>query len=331
MVERESQEETVTRRTFILRYSGFTYCDEQPPWFLTLEELLPDGSVNEFEADDVYRGFEAVLADDCISSLMGHSELTPAEMRNRARCKRRMLDVVRKIASVESDQKFWVISSRDVAALSSGKSKKRRIVRQKRDVFLETAAAMDSYYADRNRKIEEYRQRIKKPHGTPACYARGCRRAECRAAFSRYSRERMAARKNGDNRGVVSGDAVRAHLARVAEAGGSLNVLSRLTGLTHSYLHGIKTGWRKNIRAHYASAILSWTPETVAAEKRIQAKPARLHVQGLLEHGATLTQIAESGGIEPARLDEVVAGCPYIPTWLAQAILALPSDNLPAA
>jgi hypothetical protein len=318
-------------RIFILRCSDY---DQR----ITFEEVLPSGTTNQYEADDVYRSFECVSAD--ISYLIGRTstnsrrsvsdlfrdDYTGDDRRDTisiAKSRRRVLSVVRQVASIKPDESFSVvIGGNDVTPLSSGRSNKRRMVRQKRDVFAETAAAMAEYYAGR----EAYRKRITKTHGTNASYARGCRCDRCRAASTLYNRRRRKARKKGDFRGYVSGDAAREHLAKIIEAGGSLNVLSRLVNLSHSYLHGVKSGWRTKIRADRASAILSWTPETVAAEKKVQAKPARLHVQSLMDQGATLPQIAQSSGIEAAKLDEVLGGYPYIPTWMARAILSLPPE-----
>jgi hypothetical protein len=110
---------------------------------------------------------------------------------------------------------------------------------------------------------------------------------------------------------------------KIIEAGGSLNVLSRLINLTHSYLHGIKTGWRKNVRADRASAILSWSSATVVGEKKIPTKPVRMHVQSLAQEGIPLSQIAETAGIELEKLEEVL-GRQFIPTWMSKLILALP-------
>jgi hypothetical protein len=122
--------------------------------------------------------------------------------------------------------------------------------------------------------------------------------------MTRYSRQRAKARKKGDFRGFVSGEPARDHILKIAEAGGSLHVLSRLVNLTHSYLHGIKTGWRKNVRADRANAIRSWPVATVVGEKKI-------------------SQIAETAGIEPAKLEEAL-GRQFIPTWMSKLILELP-------
>lgn len=141
-----------------------------------------------------------------------------------------------------------------------------------------------------------------------------------------YSRQRAEARKKGDYRGWVPGEAAREHILKLVEAGGSLNVFSRLVNLTHSYLHGIKTGWRRNIRADRASAILSWQIDTVVGEKKIPTKPVRAHVQTLAQQGVPMSRIAETTGIEMEKLEEAL-GRQFIPTWMSRVILALPAQT----
>lgn len=317
------------RRLFVLRYSSSPYDDGQP-FFLTLEEHLPGGTVNEFEADDVYRTFTDLRwKSEHIEFLLHQGKSTLAEARRHAKFMRLLKGVVQRIASIPAGETFCMILSSAVLVLSSGKSKKRHMVRQKRDVFAETASAMEEYLGARERNhaaaVERRRQRLK-PCGTAASYVRGCRCEKCRAAINRYSRQRAKARKKGDFRGFVPGEPVREHILKIVEAGGSLSVLSRLVNLTHSYLHGIKTGWRKNIRADQASAILSWPSATVVGEKKIPTKPVRMHVQSLAQEGIPLSQIAETAGIEPAKLEEAL-GRQFIPTWMSKAILALPAQT----
>lgn len=318
------------RRLFILRYSSSPYEDDQE-FFLTLEEHLPGGTVVEFEADDVYRTFTDLnWTKEHIEFLLYQRKSTVAETRRHATWVRYLKAVVQRIASIPAGEAFCLILSSAVLVLSSGTSKKRRrLVRQQRDVFAETAAAREQYEAarERNRAAREERRRKRlKPCGTPAAYARGCRCDKCRRAMTRYSRQRSKARKKGDFRGFVPGEPARDHILKIIEAGGSLHVLSRLVNLTHSYLHGIKTGWRRNIRADRANAILLWRIDTVIGEKKIPTKPVREHVQTLAQQGITMSRIAETAGIETEKLEEAL-GRQFIPTWMSNAILALPAQT----
>lgn len=321
------------QRLFILRYSpqGSQFWDF---YFLTLEEHLPGGTINQFEPDDVYRTFtECHWEREHIEFLLYQVESTVAQTRRRATWMRYLKAVVQRIASIPAEEAFSVILSEHALVLSSSKSKKRRMVRQKRNVFAETAAAREQLYQDvvrRNAESTERRKQLraerKKPCGTAASYVRGCRCEKCRKAMTDYSRQRAEARKKGDYRGWVPGEAAREHILKLVEAGGSLNVFSRLVNLTHSYLHGIKTGWRRNIRADRASAILSWQIDTVVGEKKIPTKPVRAHVQTLAQQGVPMSRIAETTGIEMEKLEEAL-GRQFIPTWMSRVILALPAQT----
>jgi len=160
------------------------------------------------------------------------------------------------------------------------------------------------------------------PHGTPACYGRGCRCDGCRMAMSQYQRERALARKSGDYRGVVPADEVRAHLEKIKAAGASMSLLSRLVNVDSFYLHGVRTGYKKNIRAHIAAAVLSWQPEIVVGERKVRSRPARLHIVTLRERGLSLEEIARESGVEESKIDEVMT-CQYIETRIERAILAI--------
>ena len=93
-----------------------------------------------------------------------------------------------------------------------------------------------------------------------------------------------AAKLQGYTGANASRPAVRTHFAELKSAGIGLGIVSRLTGLSQSYLDGIKTAsYRANIRADFAAAILSWTPEICLAERKVRAKSARLHLQSLVE------------------------------------------------
>jgi hypothetical protein len=315
------------RRLFILRYS----VDGSQSWdsyFLILEEHLPGGTINQFEPDDVYRTFTELGWTREHIEYMLRQDQAAAENRRRAKFNRSLMSVIQRIASIPEEEPFSVILSADALVLSSVRAKKRRMVRQKRDVFAETAAAMERFHQDLERrraeKAERRRQRLK-PCGTPASYVRGCRCEDCRAAMNRYSQEREKARRDGDYRGWIVAEAARDHILKMIEVGGSLNVLSRLVNLTHSYLHGVKTGWRKNIRADRARAIISWPPEIVAGEKKIPTRPVRVHVETLAQQGITLSRVAETTGIEMEKL-EAALGRQFIPTWMSKVILALPTQ-----
>jgi len=173
------------------------------------------------------------------------------------------------------------------------------------------------------------------PHGTPACYARGCRCDDCRTAMSKYQRERADARKNGEYKGVVPADRAREHLEKVKAAGSSMSLLSRLVNIDSFYLHSVRVGYKKNIRAHFEAAILSWTPERVAGERKVRAKPTSLHIASLQQQGLSLAEIALRSGVEESKIEEAMTRV-YIETRIERAVLNLdvhrsPGFYLPAS
>ncbi len=159
-------------------------------------------------------------------------------------------------------------------------------------------------------------------HGTPARYMRGCRCDDCRAAMSGYQRERAEARKEGDYRGVVPADVARAPLEQCKAAGVSMNLLSRLVNVDSFYLHGVRTGNKKNIRADFEAKILSCTPEFAAGERKVRTKPVRLYIEALEQRGFSLPQIAKTSGVDETKLGEIKTHS-YIETRIERAVLAV--------
>ena len=161
------------------------------------------------------------------------------------------------------------------------------------------------------------------PHGTPACYMRGCRCGDCRGAISQYQRERAKARKSPDYKPLVPADRVRAHLEQMKVAGVSMNLLGRLVNIDSFYLHGLRTGYKKRIRADAEAAILSWPPETVAGERKVRTGPAQLHIHSLLQQQSlSLEEIALRSGVERSKIEELMAR-PFIETRIEHAVLAV--------
>jgi hypothetical protein len=64
-------------------------------------------------------------------------------------------------------------------------------------------------------------------------------------------------------------------LETLKAAGLSLSLFSHLVHVDSFFLQGVITGYKKNIRAE---AILAWTPEIVAGERKVRTKSARLHI-----------------------------------------------------
>lgn len=84
----------------------------------------------------------------------------------------------------------------------------------------------------------------KRPHGTRARYASGCRCLPCRAANSRYQSERLRARRSGDWNGVVCSDRARRHIETLRGRGIGYKQIAAAADLPTSIVWGIKTGAR---------------------------------------------------------------------------------------
>lgn len=184
-------------------------------------------------------------------------------------------------------------------------------------------AEVDEFY----RKLESLESELAHvrrthPHGTRASYARGCRCDDCRVAMSTYLRERAEARQQGDYRGAIPADRARIHLEQCKAAGVSMNLLSRLIKVDSFYLHSVLTGYKKNIRANFEAAILSCSPEHAAGQRMVRTKPARLHIEALEQRGVSLSQIAQTCGIEEWKIKRIKTHR-YVESRIERAVLAL--------
>jgi DNA-binding NarL/FixJ family response regulator len=127
------------------------------------------------------------------------------------------------------------------------------------------------------------------PHGTNACYARGCRREECVAANREYHRQYKARRR-----------------AEPLEA-------------VH---HGTPYGYQLGCRGRSACpAEVSCTDAMLAEERRrrreagvpaaaprVDAAPVREHVRTLMAGGMTLDAIATASGVHRSRIGDLIYG-----------------------
>jgi hypothetical protein len=79
---------------------------------VSLKELLPDGGMTEFISDDLITLFQSVrnsrLRHTLSAGVLGFT-LIDSDAKRLAEFKGQMLNCVKKAASLDSDQPFWVI------------------------------------------------------------------------------------------------------------------------------------------------------------------------------------------------------------------------------
>lgn len=155
-------------------------------------------------------------------------------------------------------------------------------------------------------------------HGTHNCYVhgpdrthtgRGCRCEPCRAANTRYERDR--ARRVTPS--YVAADTARRHVHDLAAAGVGLKTIAKRTGIAHGTLTKLiygdaarGMGPSKRIRKATEDAILAVTPAHAADGAKIDATPTWANIDLLVARGWTKTAIARQlgqkvGGLQLSR------------------------------
>lgn len=129
-------------------------------------------------------------------------------------------------------------------------------------------------------------------HGDRLKYVAGCRCTECRAANSRYERERQRARKAGDWNGIVDAATARDHLLALKRAGVGRQAVADATDVAKSIIHEIRQGRITRIRARTERKILAVTTACRADHALVSARHTWGLVDQLLEEGYTKSGIA---------------------------------------
>ena len=132
----------------------------------------------------------------------------------------------------------------------------------------------------------------RKPHGTRARYVSGkCKCPLCRAANCRYNRERDRLRKEGDVRNIVSAEAARDHIAKLAAEGIGYREVVASSGVAKSIVLAIKNGSRSRIRANTERAILAVEPKPQGDNSLIPAAPTWRILNELIGRGFSRAQL----------------------------------------
>lgn len=137
---------------------------------------------------------------------------------------------------------------------------------------------------------------LTRSHGDRLKYLSGCRCFKCRRANSDYERERQAARRAGDWNGIVSADAARRHMLKLARHGVGRRSFAAATDVAESVLHAIRTGRKRQIRARTERKILAVTKACAPDSASVSARQTWQRIEALLEEGFTKTQLARMLG-----------------------------------
>ncbi len=135
-----------------------------------------------------------------------------------------------------------------------------------------------------------------RPHGDRLRYVAGCRCDDCRAANSRYERERLAARQAGDWNGIVPADRARTHLLKLSKAGVGRRAVAAASDVALSVLYDIRMGTKKRIRARTERLILAVSVAQASDRALTSAKRTHKLIAELLEEGYTQGFIAQRLG-----------------------------------
>lgn len=144
-------------------------------------------------------------------------------------------------------------------------------------------------------------------HGTRACYVRGCRRDECRAANYRYMCRARLDRHRGQPRRVPSTQ-TRAHIERLLAAGWTQAKIARAAGLYHRSIGGILAG-QPTIANRTALAILNIPIGPPPADDRdVDATGTVRRIRALIAIGYPGAHIAKAIGMHHDALNKIARG-----------------------
>lgn len=127
-------------------------------------------------------------------------------------------------------------------------------------------------------------------HGTRSCYAMGCRKDECRAAASEYSRQYSQIRKlySGTDRLVDPAPAIK-HIRHLRAQGMGRGAIADAAGMTRPQVFELDHEVRKYIRRSTEQKILSVQLET----RLVSAAGTRRRLQALAAIGHRLADLAD--------------------------------------
>lgn len=153
-----------------------------------------------------------------------------------------------------------------------------------------------------------------------ACYRRGCRRDECRAADRNY-RKRYALRQLSGIPSHIPGPIVAAHLHVLIDSGHTIRGISREAGVSERAINYIINGQEKVTRTK-ALAMLAMQPLDEAP--RVDPTGTIRRIQALAAIGWPIAWTAEQTGYSPSYLFKIIAGRVHtIPRHVARRFAVL--------
>ncbi len=132
----------------------------------------------------------------------------------------------------------------------------------------------------------------RREHGSRARYISGCRCLRCRAANSRYSCARQAARYLGDCRDVVSAERALRHIRALSMQGIGYKAVADAASVAHGIVADILAGRRTRIRKSTESKILSVDSYARAGGSLVPAGETWELLNKLIGRGYSKAQLA---------------------------------------
>lgn len=138
---------------------------------------------------------------------------------------------------------------------------------------------------------------VKAHHGKRSMYRLGCRCDDCRAANTKYERNRAQVKAAGaPPNAIVSAETARAHLLALSSEGVGRVRISELSGVAESRVHGIRKGTIERIHENTEAALLAVHKEVPTDWTLVASTAARAMVAELREEGFTSAELARRLG-----------------------------------
>ena len=144
-------------------------------------------------------------------------------------------------------------------------------------------------------------------------YVSGCRCPACRRAHADYAKRLELRRLRGELEFVDAGP-VRARVGKLVESGMSLAEISRVSGVSKSWLYALRkrharTGEPvKSCKRANAEAVMAVGGRSIMASQHVPAEPAQAIVQTLRRAGLSIAEMERVTGIERQTLDALSRG-----------------------
>lgn len=146
-------------------------------------------------------------------------------------------------------------------------------------------------------------------HGSITGYTtHGCRCDRCKAAATRYNKQRVAAISKGEWRPWADAAPVREHVAALRRAGLSFEQIADLAGADRRNLESVLDPARTRVRAGFAAKVLAVSLDLDALPDwaRIDATGTRRRIQALMYAGWSAHTLAPLIGVERLALRKLM-------------------------